>query len=77
MILEAPKKNSLHPVSSSLSDLGDRCEASRAKSDRLLALVARRIQWHRKLRDIAALKFADLADALLVDLIDTDDGVHW
>jgi len=41
-----------------------------------LTLVPRRIHWHRKLSDIAALKLADLAHPLLVDFVDANYGVH-
>ena len=42
----------------------------------ILAAVPWRIDRQRKLRDIATLELADFADALFVDLIDTDDRVH-
>jgi hypothetical protein len=41
----------------------------------ILDLVSRRIDWHRELRNVA-LELGNLARALLVDLIYTDDGVH-
>ena len=42
----------------------------------ILALVPRRIHRHGKLGDVAALEFADFADALLVNFVDTNDGMH-
>lgn len=42
----------------------------------ILALVPRRIHRHRELRDIAIFEFADFADALLVDFVDANDGMH-
>ena len=38
--------------------------------------IARCVDWHWKLRDIAALSLGNLADTLLVDFVDPDDRVH-
>lgn len=42
----------------------------------ILALVPRRIHRHWELRDVAIFESADFADALFVNFIDTNDGMH-
>jgi hypothetical protein len=42
----------------------------------ILALVPRRIHRHRKLRNVAIFKLADLAHALFIDLVNANDRVH-
>ena len=52
----------------------DRCH-QQEKS--VVAALSGRVDRQRKLRDVAALGLGDLADALLVDLVDSNDRVHW